>query len=222
MKFAKPLVIDAVRLALGISLYALLSAIPELSSFTGSIAGKLTVAVISAFILVFVVDVLLGRPTLQAVWTIRNAPPEESWPRVSRTLGDTAIRTPISLKYRLKGTGVLFALVKWLSNREDGHISCEIVFDPREVAEALIEKGQANGHHSTEGCAKGVLVSHFKGGLGPLGTPLCVFEIVCFENYDQDQHLGCKMKLHRARRQRLIRWLVKCDPTIEGFIVGSA
>lgn len=222
MKIATSIIADAVKLALGIGLYSLLSAVPTLSAFLGTVWGKLTIAGVSAVVLIFVVDVIFGRPTLQAVWTVRSAAPEESWPRVSRTLGGTEIKTPISLKYRLTGSGVLFNLVKWMSNRDGGQISCELIFDPIGVAETLIEKGQLNGHHSDEGCKKGVIMSHFNGGLGRLGTPLCVFEIVCYEDYAQDQHLGCKLKLYRARKQRLLRWLVKCDPTIEGFIVGSA
>lgn len=222
MKIAKTVIADAVKLALGIGLYSLLSALPALSGFVGSVWGKLTVAAASAVVLILVLDVLFGRPTLQAVWTIRGTAPEESWPRVSRTLGGTEIKTPISLKYRLTGSGLLFNIVKWLSNRDDGQISCELIFDPKGVAETIIEKGQVNGHHSGEGCKKGVIMSHFAGGLGSLGTPLCVFEIVCFEEYTQDQYLGCKLKLYRPRKQRLLRWLVKCDATIEGFIVGSA
>lgn len=222
MKVAKSLIADAVKLALGIGLYSLLAAIPAWAGFLGSVWGKLTVAAASALILIFVVDVVFGRPTLQAVWTVRRAAPEESWPRISRTFGATEIKTPISLKYRLNGSGIVFNFVKWLSNRPGGQIACELIFDPIGVAEPIIEKGRVNGHHTDEGCNKGVIMSHFQGGLGSLGTPLCVFEIVCHEEYDQDQPLGCKLKLYRARRQWLLRRLVKCDPTIEGFIVGSA
>lgn len=218
MEYAKPLIAEIVKLSLAVFTFIFLN--QYVFGVVNNILAQLGLSFLSAVILVLVLDVIFGRPVIQAVWSIRYQPVTESWPRIRRSTDSLTVTTPISLQYTLKGSGILQYAVKMMLQRSQ--VSCELVLEPQDVAQTIIDKGTNNGHNTNHDCERGVLKSHFIGGLGSVGSHTCEFEIVCYEDTDKDEKLGCKLVLHRSRHLWLLRMLVKCDPTIEGFIVGRA